>query len=245
MGLLARFEGRLRGAVDTAFAKTFKEGVEPVEIAGALSRELDNRKAIGPARTLVPNTFVVELSTEDFERLSPYAAPLGAQLAGMAEEHATAQRYAFVGPVTVGFEETPDISTGLFRIRSQVTEGYVEPEPEPKLPPSNMTTVMHVERPQALAAQLTIQAPGQPDQVADVGRRTVLIGRGSDADISLADPSVSRRHGEITVVDNAHRYTDLGSTNGSTLAGRPISHVDLADGDRLTLGNVTIIYRKS
>jgi hypothetical protein len=246
MGLLSRFEGRLRGAVEGAAARTFKEPVEPVEIAGAIAREIDNRKAVGPVRTLAPNTFCVELSPDDYDRLSPYAQPLGAELATMAEEHAHKQRYAFVGPVSVGFEEAPDIATGLFRIRSQVTEGETKDEPTREAP-SNNTIIMRAtpEPPRQLTGQLTIKLSGQPDRVVPIGESAVLIGRGSDADIALSDSSVSRRHGEVTVVDGGHRYTDLGSTNGSTLAGRPISHADLADGDRLTLGNVTVIYNRT
>lgn len=247
MGLLARFEGRLRGAVEGAFAKTFKDTVEPVEIAGAIAREIDNRKAVGPVRTLAPNTFVVELSTADFDRLSPYAQPLGAELAGMAEEHAHKQRYAFVGPVSVGFEESSQIATGLFRIRSQVTEGEVEVEQPTREAPSNHTVVMSLpaEAARPLLATITIKGQGQEERIVPIAERAILLGRGSDADIALADSSVSRRHGEITVVDGVHRYTDLGSTNGSTVAGRPISHVDLADGDRLTLGNITILYNRT
>lgn len=245
MGLLTRFEGRLRGAVEGAFAKTFKDTVEPVEIAGAIAREIDNRKAVGPVRTLVPNTFVVELSSEDFDRLSPYAQPLGAELAGMAEEHAHKNRFAFVGPVTVGFEESPDITTGVFRIRSQVTEGETFDEPTREAP-SNNTVMMQLPVVAApLLGTLSIKGQGQEERVVPLAERTILIGRGSDADVALSDSSVSRRHGEITVVDGKHRYTDLGSTNGSSIAGRPISHVDLEDGDKLTLGNITLIYHRS
>ena len=240
MGLLGRFEGRLRGAVEGAFAKTFKEGVEPVEIAGALAREADSRKAVGPVRTLVPNTYVVQLATSDFERLSAYAEALGAELASMVDEHAMERKYAFVGPVTVGFEEDPELSTGLFKVRSSVTQGP-EPIAAEGQPPQH-TTVMRVPRQPKLTAQLSITAPGQPDRVVTIDDGKMTIGRGADADLTLADSSVSRKHGEITVVDGTHRYTDLGSTNGTTLAGRPIGHVDLADGDALALGNVTLVY---
>lgn len=243
MGLLGRFEGRLRGAVEGAFAKTFKEGVEPVEIAGALTREADARKTVGPVRTLVPNTYVVELATPDFERLSAYAEALGAELATMVDEHAAELRYAFVGPVTVGFEEDPELSTGLFKVRSSVTQG-----PEPEAPvggvPAQHTTVMRVPRQPKLTAQLSINAPGQADRVITIDDGKLVIGRGAEADLTLADSSVSRKHGEITVVDGVHRYTDLDSTNGTTLAGRPIGHVDLADGDTLALGNVTLVYHR-
>ncbi len=66
MGVLQRFERRLEGMVEGAFARAFKSEVEPVEIASAVQREMDDRAAIvAQGRTLVPNDFVVELSDID------------------------------------------------------------------------------------------------------------------------------------------------------------------------------------
>ena len=56
MGVLQAFEKRLGGLVEGAFAKLFKGEVQPVEIAGALAREADNRRSVvGQGRVLVPN----------------------------------------------------------------------------------------------------------------------------------------------------------------------------------------------
>ncbi|MGZ5369123.1 MAG: FhaA domain-containing protein, partial [Aeromicrobium sp.] len=41
-GVLQRFEQRLEGAVSGAFARAFRSAVQPVEIAAALQREIDN-----------------------------------------------------------------------------------------------------------------------------------------------------------------------------------------------------------
>ena len=74
MGVLQRFERRLEGMVEGAFARAFKSEVEPVEIASAVQREMDDRAAIvAQGRTLVPNDFVVELSDTDHQRLEVYA----------------------------------------------------------------------------------------------------------------------------------------------------------------------------
>ena len=97
MGVLQRFERRLGGLVEGAFARVFKGGVEPVELAGALTRECDERQARGARRTLVPNDFTIHLSEPDFERLAPYRQALGDELATLVREHAAAQRYTFVG----------------------------------------------------------------------------------------------------------------------------------------------------
>ncbi|WP_030042193.1 DUF3662 domain-containing protein, partial [Streptomyces resistomycificus] len=120
MGVLKKFEQRLEGLVNGTFAKVFKSEVQPVEIAGALQRECDNNATIwNRDRTVVPNDFIVELSTPDFERLSPYSGQLGDELAGMVRDYAKQQRYSFMGSIKVHLEKADDLDTGLYRVRSR------------------------------------------------------------------------------------------------------------------------------
>ncbi|MEU3256077.1 DUF3662 and FHA domain-containing protein [Streptomyces sp. NPDC006997] len=120
MGVLKKFEQRLEGLVNGTFAKVFKSEVQPVEIAGALQRECDNNATIwNRDRTVVPNDFIVELSTPDYERLSPYSGQLGDELAGMVRDYAKQQRYTFMGPIRVHLEKADDLDTGLYRVRSR------------------------------------------------------------------------------------------------------------------------------
>ncbi|MCX5525277.1 MULTISPECIES: FhaA domain-containing protein [Streptomyces] len=136
MGVLKKFEQRLEGLVNGTFAKVFKSEVQPVEIAGALQRECDNNATIwNRDRTVVPNDFIVELSTPDYERLSPYSGQLGDELAGMVRDYAKQQRYTFMGPIKVNLEKADDLDTGLYRVRSRTlassTSGPQAPERAP------------------------------------------------------------------------------------------------------------------
>ncbi|MFF2522518.1 FhaA domain-containing protein [Streptomyces liangshanensis] len=120
MGVMKRFEQRLEGLVNGTFAKVFKSEVQPVEIAGALQRECDNNATIwNRERTVVPNDFIVELSTPDYERLSPYSGQLGDELSGLVRDYAKQQRYTFMGPIKVHLEKAEDLDTGLYRVRSR------------------------------------------------------------------------------------------------------------------------------
>ncbi|WP_405584248.1 FhaA domain-containing protein [Streptomyces sp. NBC_01190] len=131
MGVMKRFEQRLEGLVNGTFAKVFKSEVQPVEIAGALQRECDNNATIwNRDRTVVPNDFVVELSTTDYERLSPYAVQLGDELAGMVRDYAKQQRYTFMGPVKVHLERADDLDTGLYRVRSRTLASSESQSPQ-------------------------------------------------------------------------------------------------------------------
>ncbi|WP_320775521.1 DUF3662 and FHA domain-containing protein [Streptomyces sp. CRN 30] len=138
MGVLKKFEQRLEGLVNGTFAKVFKSEVQPVEIAGALQRECDNNATIwNRDRTVVPNDFIVELSTPDFERLSPYSGQLGDELAGMVRDYAKQQRYTFMGPIKVHLEKADDLDTGLYRVRSRTLASSSSQAPAaPTAPPA-------------------------------------------------------------------------------------------------------------
>ncbi|MFD0851066.1 DUF3662 domain-containing protein, partial [Actinomadura adrarensis] len=139
MGVIQRFERRLEGMVEGAFARAFKSELQPVEVASAVQREMDDRAAIvAQGRTLVPNDFVVEISQQDGERLQVYADSLSQELANLAREYAKEQGYSFVGPVRVRFENAGDLATGMFRIRSGVIRGSTVQDGEIRTPPSDI-----------------------------------------------------------------------------------------------------------
>jgi DNA-binding NtrC family response regulator/pSer/pThr/pTyr-binding forkhead associated (FHA) protein len=73
---------------------------------------------------------------------------------------------------------------------------------------------------------------------------TMVIGRGSDANLVVAHPSVSRRHAVIDV--DLMTFMDLGSRNGSTVRGerlKPNSAVAISPGDAIAVGDITLVLR--
>ncbi|MFW5470718.1 FhaA domain-containing protein [Knoellia sp. CPCC 206435] len=118
MGLFDRMEGKLERAVNGVFAKAFRSEVQPVEIASAIRRAMDDRAATaGKGRSLVPNVFTIELSETDYERLTDHGVELEDELVAAAEEHAESQHYQQGGPIDIIFDEDVDLETGVFRIR--------------------------------------------------------------------------------------------------------------------------------
>jgi hypothetical protein len=281
VGVLQRFERRLEGLVNGAFAKAFKSEVQPVEIASALQRECDDRAApVSQGRVMVPNDFTVELGAHDYERLATYAGPLSSELGELLQEHGREQRYMFVGPVEVKFERVQDLSTGMFRIRSQALAGVVQmpgypqqapgygaPQPPGYPPMAAPAQPMPPQQPFGAppAQQPGFGAPNQmggyppPAQPAQAGpgncwvevngvrqqltRAVTSLGRGTDVDLRIDDPSVSRRHAEIRVgVPSV--ISDLGSTNGIVVDDQHVRQAQLRDGSVIHLGNTTIIFRQ-
>src|SRR6478736_7804295 len=112
VGIINRVEHGLAKAVHGAFARAFKSEVQPVEIASAIRRAMDDRAAVlGHGRTIVPNLFTVELSESDYDRLSAYDEELEKELVAAAQEHAESQRYQPGGPLQVMFSPSDDLET--------------------------------------------------------------------------------------------------------------------------------------
>lgn len=250
MGVLQRFERRLEGMVEGAFAKAFKSELQPVEIASAVQREMDDRAAIvAQGRTLVPNDFVVELAEPDNERLAVYAGSLGVELANLARDYAKEQGYSFVGPVRMRFQGVPDLTTGTFRIRSGVIRGSTVEGGEIRQPVSDLPRAQggFPGHPRLIVSGGGVSPDGSPyahDQRSyDLTTPVTLLGRGTDCDLRLVDPGVSRHHAELRVEDGDVVVVDLGSTNGTFVNGQPIRRASLSDGARVTIGRTTLTYR--
>lgn len=251
MGVLQRFERRLEGMVEGAFARAFKSELQPVEVASAIQREMDDRAAIvAQGRTLVPNDFVVEVAETDRDRLNVYAESLGVELANLARDYAREQGYSFVGPVRMRFEGVPDLTTGTFRIRSGVIRGSTVEGGEVRQPASDLPRTPPGQFPGH--PRLLVSTAGGPDPYGNSqGERTyelqtpvTLLGRGTDCDLRLVDPGVSRHHAELRVEDGQVVLVDLGSTNGTFVNGQPVRRVGLSDGTHVTLGRTTLIFRQ-
>jgi adenylate cyclase len=71
-----------------------------------------------------------------------------------------------------------------------------------------------------------------------------VVGRAPDADVHIQNPSISRRHAEITVHPGLVAVRDLSSHNGTRLNGvRVTDPAPLAAGDELRLGDVVVFVR--
>jgi hypothetical protein len=258
---LQRFERRLEGIVSGVFARAFKGDVEPIELAAALKREIDNTaRILSRDRRLVPNHFTIELGPGDFERLNAYGRTLNTELANELRDHADIQRYTFSGPIEIELTQQDELPTGKFRVVSATVGTPQRRQPpayeqqpyqqEPYVPPSDGQTVMHSTPPPQ-------QPPrrGHPQVMLEVnGRRRpvnppgVVLGRGTDADIQINDPGVSRRHAEIRLMPEGPGgirvvLVDLGSTNGTLVNGRRSTEAELVDGSTVRIGNTTMTLR--
>jgi pSer/pThr/pTyr-binding forkhead associated (FHA) protein len=72
-----------------------------------------------------------------------------------------------------------------------------------------------------------------------------VIGRGTEADLRINDPGVSRLHAEIRVNGTGPQQSidivDLGSTNGIVVNGHKVRQSALADGTRIEIGSTRML----
>lgn len=223
MGLLEQFEARLDRLVNGAFARAFRAEVQPIEIAAALHREMDDHAHAQPNSGVVPNYFLVELSTHDHSRLAKHADPIVTELITVIHEHANAQNYTITGPVEVIMSLDASLDTGVFRVTS---------ETRTEISAESAATVLK----------------SNPRFVTSDGRELVIteaaarIGRGQDVNVHIDDPSVSRVHAEI-VLSNPPVIRDLNSTNGTFVNGKQVNEAVLHDGAAVLLGTVHLTFR--
>ncbi|HEX7338176.1 MAG TPA: FHA domain-containing protein, partial [Gemmatimonadales bacterium] len=68
--------------------------------------------------------------------------------------------------------------------------------------------------------------------------RSLVVGRGVTSDIAIYDPTISRRHAELTVGPDGVQVKDLGSSNGTCINGSRVSSGRLTLNDSITFGKV-------
>lgn len=66
-----------------------------------------------------------------------------------------------------------------------------------------------------------------------------VVGRSREADLTVSHPMISRRHCEIFEAGGLLKIRDLGSLNGTLVAGRRITEATLRPGDEFTVGPLT------
>ena len=229
MGLFDKVERTLESAVNGVFSRAFKSDVEPVEIAVALQKELDTAaKGLSQDRKLVPNDFRVTLARHDYDRLAPYSRVLNAQYIPGLREYAATRRYVFSGPITVAYLLDETLPTGRFHIASATRAGVVADDGRPGTPDGH---------------NLVLEVNGVRHPLTPPG---FTIGRGTEADLRINDPSVSRLHAQISVEDAGDgqvrvTITDLGSTNGLIVGGQKVRTAELAEGSRIEIGSTRML----
>jgi len=216
MGFLDNFEKGLERVVNGAFTKTFKSELQPVEISGHIRAEMDSKASIlSRDRILAPNTFTVSLSTPDFKRMAALGESLITELTDLATKHAKKQGFQFGAALAIKLIEDSSLNLGQVSVRSNTQDHEIEWMP-------------------------TLEVNGQR-YMLKVGQTS--IGRDVSADIQIQDTGLSRQHFAIIWDGRNAAAKDLQSTNGTRIAGRPISEIAIQGDTDIQAGSNTFVFR--
>ena len=269
MSILSDFEDRVGGALEGVFAGVFRSPVQPVEIARALSKAMDDGRSVGVGKVYAPLGYVVALSPEDAEKFGSFTTTLSGELATYLSDHARERGYALVATPHIAFDIHDDLRLGRFRVSAELAapEGaieepgalvHAEAAPLAVLPP----TLAHAAGPAFFDAEAT-GVVGVPDMddgfasshatvtVGDSGHDTaltgdrVVVGRLYSSGIHLEDANASREHAAFMREGTGWAIEDLGSTNGTYLNGHEVKHPSLLhEGDIVEIGVSRLTYHE-
>jgi len=218
VSFLAKIEQFCAGLIERAFAKTFPSDLEPAQVARKLVSTMEARTYGEDGKLRAPGTYTVYVSPSDFERLAEHHAYLERAWADLLQDLA--------GKVGVTLDEGE--ACVAMTPRSGVLPGAIE---------------IAVGLPSHDSAGLRLRTiEGVPPGAVYAIGGAARIGRSEDSEIALVDPSVSRAHAVVEIVEGRAMVRDLGSTNGTYLNGRRVTAQALENGDELRFGNTRMRF---
>lgn len=255
MGVLQDFERRLEGAVEGFFARMFKSGLQPIELAKGLQAYARDTQTVSNDGVVVPNVYRFWINPKDHERLTRLGIDLPGELANVVVGTADERGWILRGPVVVRVERSDEPPFGKYKLTGRV-EPVEAPAPERRDRPTpaqqaadgaQHTQVLgqappaqQEEAPRRRGVSLRVIDGGPPDEVA-LERRT-LAGRAPTCAVLLSDSTVSREHAAFVRRDDGWWVVDLNSTNGTKVNGRSAAEHPLQHGDRVTLGDAALEF---
>ena len=92
---------------------------------------------------------------------------------------------------------------------------------------------------------LTAKSGSSRGESWTIGPRPIVLGRSLSCDITIGDPTVSRKHCEVKLDGDGVVFRDLGSRNVSLINGRAVETCRLLVGDELSLGSESFILTRT
>jgi hypothetical protein len=257
VSILSDFEDRIGGALEGVFAGVFRSPVQPVELARALAKAMDDGRSVGVGKVYAPLGYTVALSREDDGKFGAFRSTLAGELATFLTDHARERVYHLVAPPRVTFTVHDDLRLGRFRVSAELAvpepllthalEPERAPEQEPAYAPVQAGFFDQAEPEQTglasgLAAGLSTVTLGDVEHDVVLSGDSVTIGRLASSGIQVADANASREHAAFVRDGDRWLIEDLGSTNGTMLNGEPVERAVLEDGDVIEIGVSRLTY---
>jgi hypothetical protein len=220
LGLVENFERRLESFVNGAFSKAFKSQLQPVEISAAIKAKMDVSAAvIGKDRILAPNEFRVSLSQPDLLRLNSLGDNLVAEITKQVSAHVKKQRYQLTDELKVSLSSSSTLAVGQIQVAASGSKA------------AQVANVSWVP---------ALDISGKRYLLA---KEKTTVGRDAIADIQVNDSGLSRTHFAINWDGSSATVEDLGSTNGTTVAGHDVKLQNISADTVIKAGRTEFVFR--
>lgn len=235
MGVLSDFERRLEGAVEGFFARAFRSGLQPIELAKAVRRYAEDNQHVTEDGVVIPNVYRFRLSRKDVERLESFGDRLKQELAEVVVGTARERNWKLRGPALVRIEAAPEVALGTYELAGRV-ESVREDATGAVSPAADVPD----RRRERANVALQVFRGGERGRTFPLSGPRVVAGRSPDCDVTLDDATVSRRHAAFVERGGDWWVVDLDSTNGTRVNGVETGERRLRRGDRIELGEAVV-----
>ena len=253
MGVAKSIEQRLEGLVEGFFTKVFRSGLQPVEVARRILREMAENKTVSVNRIYAPNEFRVLMGADDFSRFGPMASGLEREFSELVIDAAKENRWNLMGIPRISFEAEERYRKGEFRVEASLTADPESASPKvsthaPDAKGASSTRAISLDTAERMglasagAQLIVLDEAGREKERISITSEPVSIGRLSSNDVVLSDSNVSRRHAELRRRGERWILADLGSTNGTLVNGKLSREHELRNGDRVSFGTSELIF---
>jgi hypothetical protein len=231
--VLNRIERALEEAVEGTSRRLFRSRLQPVMLAKAASRAMQQEQVIGPDGPEVPNQYQVLLHPSDFQQFAPYRQSLQTRIERYLAEFAADRGLRPVAEWAVQLA-----SDGRVRPRSVVVHARMADVPQDgakgRRPIAEGTEL--IDEAEVASGTLSAELETEDGQRHAVDGTIMKLGRALENDVVIPDSRVSRFHAEIRRDGGRLVVYDLDSTNGTFVGGRSVQKHTLKDGDEISLG---------
>lgn len=233
--------------LEGTFARVLKPRLQPVQVAKALTREMDRVRRVGPEGPLAANRYAVYLHPSDLADFADFRASLERELAGYLQGYAIRRGLALLAPVSVRLLPAgPDHAPGKLLVQSSLVDVAAPLEESPSTPPAACEGTLEMPvaaPPRAPARRPAASLVDDAGQSFGLDEEATTIGRAVDNDIVLDAVGISRHHAVINWDGGHYLLLDQGSTNGTFATGERVTRHVLSDGDEISLGAIRFTFR--
>ena len=242
--LLGRIERLLEDAVEGTSRRLFRAELQPVELAKAASRTMQQQQVIGPEGPSVPNRYRIRLHPGDYGRFAPYRQSLEGKIVADLEQFAADRNLQPVAPWHVDLAPDDDVRPGSVSVTAAMADAIadVAVAEDAAEDPEDRTAAVGSHR----ASMGTLTLVGEDGRRFPLRNGSTRVGRALDNDVVIADSRVSRYHAEVMRTPDGRGYIlhDLGSTNGTSVGGRAAKKHRLEHGDQVSVGGYTLAVHR-